>query len=285
VTTIVMATGALVVGSVVVLDRIAARLVRPIVRPSDRDVPETGIAHESLSIPSGDRRLGAWLLCPDGLAERPLLLLAHGWGASYGTLLMLAEPLVAAGFEVLIFDIRGHGRNEPAPYVTVRHFKDDIAAVAGYAKERYPDRPIVVVGHSLGGAAGVLAVADGAPLDGLVLVAAPADVVRITEEYLSDRGVPGKLLVRLIRPFWWLRLGSTFRPLTPTRRIREVTIPLLILQPENDQRVVRDHADRLAAASGKGYELIPDCEHTDVLGHPETTRLVADFARGLGVDR
>ena len=274
--------GAVVVGGVVVLDRMAARVVRPVPRLPDRSVPDLGVDHEDLTIQSGDHRLAAWLLRPDqGQPFEPLMLLAHGWGASYGTVLQLAEPLADAGHDVLLFDVRGHGRNEPVPYVTVRHFRDDLMAVVRYAAKRFPDRQLVLIGHSLGGAAGILAAADGAPIDGLVLIACPSDVLQVTAEFLTDRGMPGNLMVQVFRPFWWRRMGGTFRPLSPSRRIRELDLPILLIQPEHDQRVNRRHADRLAVAAKLEYHIIQDREHTDVLAAPETLRLVERFLERL----
>jgi alpha-beta hydrolase superfamily lysophospholipase len=263
---------------VVGLDRFANRVVRPAYRPFERTVPDLGMPHEDLTIRSGDHDLPAWLLRPSQAQPyEPLLLLAHGWGANYSTVLRLAEPLAARGHEVLLFDVRGHGRSEPVPYVTIRHFRDDLLAVTRYAARRFPDRQLVLIGHSLGGAAGVLAAADGAPVDGLVLIAAPSDVLRVTAEFLVDQGMPGNLLVALLRPFFWRRVGSSFRRLTPSRRIREVDLPLLILQPENDARVYRAHAERLSAAAGRPYHLIEGYEHTDVLEAPETLHLIEAF--------
>ncbi len=264
------------------LDRLANRVVDPAPRPFERTVPELGLEHEDLVIPSGDHELAAWLLKPaEAQPYEPLLLVAHGWSANYSTVLRLAEPLAEAGHEVLLFDVRGHGRSEPVPYVTIRHFRDDLMAVARYAARRFPDRQLVLVGHSLGGSAGVLACADGAPIDGLVLIAAPSDVLRVTAEFLSDQGLPGTLLATILRPFFWRRVGGSFRPLTPSRRIRELDSPIIIIQPENDARVDRAHAERLSAAAGQPYELIEGYEHTDVLAAPETLRLIEEFLERL----
>ena len=264
------------------MERIALRVVRPGRQLPDRSVLELGVPHEDFKIPSGDHQLAAWLLCPDDAhPEEPLVLLAHGWGASYGTVLQLGEPLARGGHDVLLFDARGHGRNEPLPYVTIRHFRDDLLAVTRYAADRFPDRRLVLVGHSFGGAAGVVAAADGAPIDGLVLIAAPSDVLKITAEYLVDHGMPGNLMTLIFRPFWWPKVGGTFKRLTPRHRISEVDVPILMIQPELDLRVDRSHADRLAAAGGLEYHLIPNREHTDVLTAPETYRLVEDFIRSV----
>jgi alpha-beta hydrolase superfamily lysophospholipase len=274
--------GTAAAGGLAALDRFASAAVRPIARAPDASESDLGVRHEDVVIPSGAHRLAAWLLTPaEPRDDDPVVLVAHGWGASRSTVVRLAEPLVRSGRHVLLFDARGHGGNEPLPYVTVRHFRDDVMAAAAYTEGRFPGRQIVLVGHSLGGAAAVLAAAEGAPVDALVLIATPADVLRITSEYLSAKGMPGRLLVTVLRPFWWRRLGGTFRPHTPALRIRALTQPLLIIQPENDRRVVRDHAERLAAAAGVPYRLIPGHEHTDVLWAPMTTRLVDEFVSRL----
>lgn len=268
--------------ALVVLDRLAARVASPPPRGIERTVPELGVLHEDLWIPAGDHQLGAWLLSPDGgRSHEPLLLLCHGWSANYGTVLQLGEPLVREGWEVLLFDVRGHGRNEPAPYVTIRQFRDDLMAVARYAAQRFPKRPLVLIGHSMGGAAAVIATADGAPVDALVLIAAPSDVVRVTAEYLRDHRLPGGLLMTVLRPFFWYRVGGSFRPLTPSRRIRELDLPVLIIQPEHDSRVVGAHARRLAEAGGLDVHIVRGREHTNVLAAPETLDLVEGFVQGL----
>jgi alpha-beta hydrolase superfamily lysophospholipase len=273
-----LAAGAVFVGGIAALDRLAVRIVRPSRRLPQRSIAELGLDHEELTIPSDGRRLAAWLLHADPPAPaRPLVVMAHGWGASHGTVLELARPMLAQGHDALLFDVRGHGRNEVERYVTVRHFRDDLITVVRYADERFPDRKVVLLGHSLGGAAGVLAAAEGAPIDGLVLIAAPSNVLEVTAEFLTDLGLPGGLLVRILRPFWWPKIGGTFLPLTPSRRIRELKIPILMLQPEHDQRVHRRHAERLAAAAGLEYHLIRGREHTDVLTAPETLRFIGEF--------
>lgn len=263
---------------VFLLDRFATRILNPAPRPFDRTVTDTGIPFEELRIPSGDHELNAWLMHPPQAQPfEPLVVIAHGWSAHHGTVLALGEPLAAAGHDVLLYDVRGHGRNPRLRRITIRDFRDDLIAVTRYAARRFPDRQLVVVGHSFGGAAGVLAAADGAPVDGLVLVAAPADVLRVTAEFLTSEGLPGALLTRLLRPNFWYRVRGSFRPLTPGRRIRELDMPLLIIQPELDQRVDRRHAEELSNASGEPIHIVNGREHTDILSSPETLRLVRDF--------
>ena len=62
-------------------------------------------------------------------------------------------------------------------------------------------------------------------------------------------------------------------------------MPVLILQPEHDTRVHRGHAERLSLAAGVPYQIIPDCEHTDVLAAPLTVELVESFVASLDTAR
>jgi hypothetical protein len=57
----------------------------------------------------------------------------------------------------------------------------------------------------------------------------------------------------------------------------------MLIQPENDARVVRAHAQRLAHAGGLEVHVIRGREHTDVLAAPETVALVEGFVQGLEI--
>lgn len=278
---VALGAGVAAAGGLMALDRLANTVVRPVPQDPDVDMASLGVRHEDLTIPSGDHVLRGWLLHPASGEGRPLVLLAHGWGASYGTLLQLAVPLASAGYPVLLFDVRGHGRNAPVPYVTVRHFRDDVLAVSRFAAERFPHQRRVLVGHSLGGAASVLAADMGAPVDGVVTVAAPADVLEVTAEYMRSKGLPGGLLVVVLRPFWWVRVGGTFRALVPEKKVGRLAVPLLLLHPENDHRVPREHALRLARSAGKELHVVSGAGHTDILGHPDTHAQLVAFLSAL----
>ncbi|MCG6955035.1 MAG: alpha/beta hydrolase [Gemmatimonadetes bacterium] len=279
------AAGVAAAGGLYTLDRVAIAVVRPVPGDPDVTVPELGISYEDLDIPSGDHVLKGWLLHGEregrSDANDPLVLLTHGWGASYGTVLQLALPLVKAGYDVLVFDIRGHGRNAAVPFATVRHFRDDVEAVVRYARDRFPARQLVAGGHSLGAAAVVLAAARGAPVAGLVLVASPADVLEVTADYLRSRGFPGRFMVVALRPFWWMRIRGSFRGLVPSTAIARVRRPVLIVQAGRDRRVPAEHAGRLARASGRPVHVVPGAGHTEVLGSPETHRLVLEFLKTM----
>ncbi|HEU5001857.1 MAG TPA: alpha/beta hydrolase [Actinomycetota bacterium] len=60
----------------------------------------------------------------------------------------LANPVAAAGCEVLLYDLRGHGRSERTPDGYT--MDDSVADLVGLLDTLGVDRPVHVVGHSFG---------------------------------------------------------------------------------------------------------------------------------------
>ena len=83
-----------------------------------------------------------------GPDEAPAVLLVHGWGSAARTFDALAARLDER-YRVITPDLRGHGASPAGPHPhrwTVSAMVDDLAVLA-----RSVRRPLVAVGHSLGG--------------------------------------------------------------------------------------------------------------------------------------
>jgi pimeloyl-ACP methyl ester carboxylesterase len=85
-----------------------------------------------------------------GPEDGPTVVLAHGWTEMLGYWTYVIRDLTARGLRVVAYDLRGHGRSEPAAggdYSIVR-FGEDLEAVL---QSSLPDGSRAVVGgHSLG---------------------------------------------------------------------------------------------------------------------------------------
>lgn len=268
------------------LDRLAVRLLRPPPREPERtpdDLPSARPGgHREVRFPApGGAAIRGWRIEPrEEGPGRAVVVLAHGWGATSGRMLGLAGALLEAGHPVVAFDFRGHGRSEGGGVATVRHFRDDVAAACRSLREEEPGRPVVVVGHSMGGAAAILAAADGAPVDGVVVVAAPVDVLDATATYLRSRGLPGRPLVTLLLPFWKVRIREPLHRLVPGRRARELgDRPVLVIHGSDDERVPPEDGEALARASGGRLLAVPGVDHVEVLERAEVAEAVASFVR------
>jgi acylglycerol lipase len=84
---------------------------------------------------------------------KAVVCLVHGLGEHSGRYAHVAATLNDAGYVLLGFDLRGHGksggpRGHTPSYETLM---DDIGRLLAEAAQRYPDQPQFLYGHSLGG--------------------------------------------------------------------------------------------------------------------------------------
>ena len=104
-----------------------------------------------------------WLKTPDGLkiftrqweAPNPkaVCLVIHGIGEHSGRYEALAKELNRHGFCVWSMDHRGHGRSQGrrGDCRSMEDFIGDLHLLVERAREKSPDLPRIIVGHSLGG--------------------------------------------------------------------------------------------------------------------------------------
>lgn len=84
----------------------------------------------------------------EGRADGPILLLTHGWGMS-SRIWADASASLSDRFGVAAWDLPGAGLStRPTRGWSIEGFADDLKAVIDRLPE---DRPVVVVGHSIGG--------------------------------------------------------------------------------------------------------------------------------------
>lgn len=259
------------------MDRLALSIIRPPWREPTRSPADVGLSFDEVAFPSGKLTLRGWVVEPDAPRERPLVILVHGWSANAGGMLELALPLAEAGYPLLLFDFRRHGRSDAAPYITIRQYRDDVLAAVEYAEGRFPGRRRVIVGHSMGGGTAMVVAANPGQADAVVAIAAPADILDVTATYLDDKHLPGRLIAIVLAPFWWRRTRMLFRTLAPERVARRLGVPALVLAAETDHRIPADHPDRLARAARAFLHVIAGSDHTDILVRDETHQQVLRF--------
>ena len=119
-------------------------------------------------------RWRAW--APDAGDPVGHLVISHGYGEYGERYARLAERLSTAAFTAWAHDQRGHGLSEGRRGVLDRldNATSDLGAMVELAAERDPEKPVFVLGHSMGGAIALAyALAHQEKLTGLVL-SAPA---------------------------------------------------------------------------------------------------------------
>ncbi|MGW6356345.1 alpha/beta hydrolase [Streptomyces sp. NPDC055092] len=88
-------------------------------------------------------------------APRAVVQLAHGMGEHARRYAPLAEALTARGYAVYADDHRGHGltMHDGPGYLGAdgwNHLVGDLAALTRIIRERHPELPVILLGHSMG---------------------------------------------------------------------------------------------------------------------------------------
>jgi alpha-beta hydrolase superfamily lysophospholipase len=81
------------------------------------------------------------------------IALVHGYGDHGGRHTWFGEDMAARGYAVYAYDLRGHGQSSGTRGQIKRFddYLDDTAVFLDEVRRRQPGRPVVLLGHSLGG--------------------------------------------------------------------------------------------------------------------------------------
>src|SRR5690242_4523233 len=113
------------------------------------------------TVPWEGEDLALWEWGPE---QRPPIVLVHGWGSRAGRFSVMGRRLLEAGYRVVAYDAPAHGRSS-GRLASLVEFARALRAVGN----RFG--PVQsLVGHSLGGAAIVLALRDGLAAERVVLL-------------------------------------------------------------------------------------------------------------------
>ncbi|MDE1166351.1 MAG: alpha/beta fold hydrolase [Pseudomonas sp.] len=118
--------------------------------------------------------------------QGPAVLLMHGWEGRPTQFAAMIEALVSAGYTVMALDGPGHGRS--------RGHKAHVVLFAQALLEAAGELPRLqaVIGHSMGGAAALLASQWGLRCEVMVSISAPARVLAVLRGFAQRVGLPPK---------------------------------------------------------------------------------------------
>ncbi|MBM75226.1 MAG: hypothetical protein CMK59_07480 [Proteobacteria bacterium] len=102
------------------------------------------------------------------------IVILHGWLDQAMSWNRVAQRLITKGFEVYIYDHRGHGRSAHVSSASHYHFIDYVADLQSFMDKNIPkdNIPTTLVGHSMGGSIALIfaAAVSSKGLDRLVLI-------------------------------------------------------------------------------------------------------------------
>jgi uncharacterized protein len=264
----------------------------------DRRLPEQtpanyGLTYTDVTFPSrvDNLNLHGWYLpAQPQEAARSVVLLhgQHGHRADeFVGLLPLAARLVERGYNVLTFDMRGHGESEGS----YRSFGDlerrDLAGALDFLQGLgTPGQWVGVIGFSMGAGTALLTAAEDERIQAVVADSSYAAIRELVEEELPEASRLPAFFTPIILAVGQIALGIDLDAVRPEEAIGQIAPrPVLLVHGTADDIVPPDHANRLAAAMPQAtLWTVPSVGHAQAMNsQPDEylRRIEATFAGAL----
>ncbi|MFT4806573.1 MAG: putative OsmC-like protein/pimeloyl-ACP methyl ester carboxylesterase [Psychroserpens sp.] len=215
-------------------------------------------------------KLQAYLELPANQKPNYFAIFAHCFtcSSSLSAVRNISRALTNHGFGIVRFDFTGLGRSEGE--FADSHFSanvDDLIAVSDFIKEHY-EAPSLLVGHSLGGAAVLVAASKLDNIKAVATVGAPATISHV--KHLFSHGIDdiknkGRVAVNIGgRPFKIdEEFVSDFDKTDLPAVVKALRKPLLILHSPTDTIVGIKNAEQLYnnAHHPKSFVTLDDADH------------------------
>ena len=235
--------------------------------PSHRAIPvPADLAVEPVSFPStSGATLRGWLVA--GVTNRGVVILQHGVRANRLEMLGRARLFSRAGYTVLLYDFQAHGESTGKKITFGFLESRDAQAAVAFVKQKFPGRPLAVVGVSLGAAAAVLA---QPPLEvqALVLEMMYPTIVEATKDrFEMHLGPLDRCLSPLLTAQLKLRIGVGVEDLRPITQVAQITAPKLFLAGTEDKHTKFSEAEAIfrQAAEPKSFAPFQGAHHEDLI--------------------
>jgi dipeptidyl aminopeptidase/acylaminoacyl peptidase len=237
--------------------------------PVDGNPADFGLEYVDVSFPSRDGlTLRGWWL--EGADDNPIIVVVHGSEGNRAhpaeRMLGIAKDLVSYGYNVLMFDMRGHGESEGKHISAGYYERNDVLGAIDHIRQRGIESQIGVLGFSMGAAAALAAAPESDEIDAVVADSAYADIVSIIESEFSKRSNLPKFFIPIILCIAKNIYDIDFAAIKPEEAVRETSVPVFIIHGGQDDMVPVQHAYRLKETSQNPDSrlwIVPEARHAN----------------------
>lgn len=253
-------------------------------RPIYSTPKDYGLNFQNIEFKTQDGlKLKGWLIIDD--ETNPTIIICHGFGTNRSDVLVLADFIYRAGYNIFLFDFRGHGASQ-GWYTSFGYLEqEDLKDALGFLK-RNPDiktKIFGVMGVSMGGS---IAIMTAARINDIKAVVADSPYIDLDTSIIRHAGmllkIPGSFLGRLAIFSYRLRFFTDSSKVSPLKEISKISPrAVMIISGAKDRRMPSVEAEKLYlnAGSPKEFFLTLSAGHTESFwqNREEYERRVIDF--------
>jgi len=249
-----------------------------------------GLKYSEVSFPAAEDSLAVkgWFV-PATTPSDKVIIVLHGKGQNRGSYLPFGAVLAKNGYNVLLFDFRGHGETAGQNYTFGYYEQRDVAGAVTYLKKQgYQAGHMGMLGYSLGAVAGLLAFSQD-DVKAMVSDSAFADLGPRLDLALSGYLEPPlePLLLPGIETAATFLTGLDINKVRPVEAVRHLgNRHILLIHGDKDQTAPYTDSVEMKKAAGDNADLwiVPGATHA--LAYEKdpqeyTSRLLAFFGREL----
>lgn len=180
------------------------------------------------------------------------VLISHGYTDNRFGAMKYARMYLDFGFNVIAYDLRGHGENAPTFCTYSARERRDLQALILDSRARYADMTLFGLhGESLGAATSVGVLEYAPPVDFVVADCGFSNIRDILASGAKAQHFPA-FIVDVASLCAKLRFGYSYSDMRPIDSLAQNRIPILFIHGAADDFIAPAHSEAMCAAT-KGY--------------------------------
>ena len=216
------------------------------------------------------------------------ILLSHGYTDNRFGSLKYTKMYLDLGFNVIVYDLRGHGENEPTFCTYSARERKDLIVLIQDCRDRYQPAILGIHGESLGAATSIACLEEKPQIDFVVADCGFSDISNVLKGGVKSMHLP-EGLVSLASVCARLRYGYSYDMMRPIDSLADNEVSILFIHGAEDSFILPENSERMEKET-KGYSelhLIPEATHAaSVLTAPaEYKEIVAAFLTKIGIEQ